>query len=82
MKRTVLRVRPAGLYGQWRVYGPEGNPLTSGATKAETVKRARAMALELAAAGAPAQVVIYLRNGRIEEERTYPRRTDPRRRQG
>ena len=83
--RLVLLVLWTGIHGQWRVYGEkgkQGKPLTLTATKAETIHFAREMALVRAEAGEPTEVVIHLKNGDIEDRRTYPRSSDPRRSKG
>ena len=53
--------------------------VASGRKKTTTVKKAASIARK---STKPTSVRIHKRNGRIQEERTYPRRADPRRSKG
>ena len=57
----------------------ESKVLVSGTTKSTTVKKAAKVARK---ARKPTSRVIHKRNGRFQEERTYPRSADPRRSKG
>lgn len=68
-------------YG-WRIKTPAGG-FWSRTTKAEAVALGREKAKGLAATeGRLVQLVVHGRNGRVQFEHTYPRRLDPRRREG
>jgi len=56
-----------------------GNVLVSASTKAQAVRDTTTAARRL---GEPVSVRIHGLNGRIQEERTYPRVADPRRSRG
>lgn len=56
-----------------------GQRLMVGAKKDDLVRN---VAKAARASGAPTSVVIHGMNGRIQEERTYPRGADPRRSRG
>ena len=76
MKRIDVVKRPDGWAGQ---SGGRTVPNTKGATKAETVAKVTAAAKK---DRQPVSVRIHGVDGKIQEERTYPRATDPRRSQG
>lgn len=75
-KRTRYHVTPGG--GDWKVQR-EGSSRASGrfGTKSQAVSRAREMARRKGG-----QLFIHGQDGKIQEERTYPRSTDPRRSPG
>lgn len=77
MKRLIIRITPHG--DQWRVRGPGLDRIEQ--TKKPTVRLWAAFLNAYAEAGGLAQLVVH--NGRgLEEERTYPRSSDPRRSPG
>lgn len=80
-KRIVLEVRFSRSERLWYIRRRDisGGVLSYQRRKPEAVKQAAGEAKALDTA---VSVVIYLKNGRIEEERTYPRSTDPIRRRG
>lgn len=77
MKRMDVRQRPDGTWGA----DSGGNTVrgTKAPTKAEAVKQTAEVAKR---APEPVSVKIHDKKGRIAEERTYPRKADPRRSQG
>lgn len=65
---------------QWRAESKgRAVPNTSAPTKAEAVQKTAKAAR---AAAAAVSVKIHKESGRIQEERTYPRKADPRRSKG
>jgi uncharacterized protein DUF2188 len=77
-KRTVITVGPSKT-GGWNVQA-QGRlwPPSAADTKAEALR----IGIEIAKAHQPSSLRIKGRNGRIQEERTYPRSSDPRRTPG
>jgi hypothetical protein len=75
-ERTTFTVEK-GSEG-WKAVQAGGGTVVEGETKADVVRKT----VRLAKAEETASVKIKGRNGRIQEERTYPRRSDPRRRKG
>lgn len=75
-KRTRYHVTPGG--GDWKIQR-EGADRASGRfeTKEQAVSRAREMTRRQGG-----QLFIHGKDGRIQEERTYPRSSDPRRSRG
>lgn len=78
MKRLIIRITPHA--GQWRVQGPGLDRLE--ASKRPTVRLWATLLNAFADAGGRAQLVIHGSDGQLEEERTYPRSSDPRRTKG
>ncbi len=94
MKRRRVTVRWSDRWLAWvmsyvhesAIYGRETEPrIYRATTKAEAVFAGR---VACGALGPPlpdgqrAQLIIFGKNGRIQEERTYPRSSDPRRTKG
>jgi hypothetical protein len=85
MKRVVFRVLPITenkkLTG-WRVVIKGANTFylwhEGGYTKKDAIK----LAVSEAKANQPSQLFIHKRDGKIAEERTYPRSSDSRRHKG
>ena len=75
-KRTTFTVEKASE--GWKAVQAGGGTVSEGATKADVVRQT----VRLAKAEESASIKIKGRNGRIQEERTYPRRSDPRRTKG
>lgn len=73
-KRAIFRVRYKD--GHWRAFIDNVFWFIS-STKKEAVDAARKVAKTKLS-----QLVIYLKNGRIQTEHTYPRSSDPRRSKG
>lgn len=80
MKRTLLEVTPAGASG-WKVTR-SGRKVSGASRKADAQRAAVQLAHVLANAGRLVSLKIKGRDGRIQEERTYPRSSDPRRTRG
>jgi len=74
-KRKVLVLEKAD--DGWKLLS-EGRTLTQGKRKDETLRNAVRIAREQH----PSSLRIKGRNGRVQEERTYPRSSDPRRSKG
>jgi hypothetical protein len=72
MKRIDVVKRPDGWAG---TSGGRTVPNTKATTKAEAVKKTAAAAKK---SSEPVSVRIHKTDGRIQEERTYPRAADPR----
>ncbi len=66
--------------GNW-VGETNGRKVVGGATKAEVVKAARAKA-QSQARKEPVSLRIHKQDGKIQEERTYPRAADPKKSKG
>jgi hypothetical protein len=79
-KRIIYRVVP--LRGSSRHMGFVVVYRTRAISPAMRKPLAITMAVALAKANEPSQVVIHKRNGQIQSERTYPRSSDPRRSKG
>jgi hypothetical protein len=76
--RKVFDVSPAKGQSGWDVTQGKGNVLSHHDRKTDAVKAGRR-----AATGAePSQLRIRLANGQVQEERTYPRSSDPSRTPG
>jgi len=82
MKRTKIELRWWKGGKTWEVYvrGKSGawEPWYGGGTKAEML----IVAVKHAKAHQPSSLVIRKKDGKFQEERTYPRSSDPRRRKG
>ena len=78
MKRLVIRITPSGRL--WRLHGQGVDTTVAGKRKA--VRLWAALLNAFAEAGGLAQLVIHTADGRLEEERTFPRASDPRRTRG
>lgn len=80
MKRTRVTVRWVKKDAVWVIYGV--NAVVRWTPwffrKSDAVSEAREQARLLQ----PSQLVIFKKNGQIQEERTYPRSSDPRRYRG
>lgn len=76
-RRTVFRVSFLTRDGVWVVRSPQA-PTIHFATKGQAVDYAVQAAKSLPLA----QVVVHRKDGTIQEERTYPRSSDPRRSKG
>ncbi len=74
MKRIDVVKKGDGWVGE-----SAGRVVTRAETKAETVRKTAEVAR---ATPEPVTVKIHKQNGRIQEERTYPRKADPRRSRG
>jgi hypothetical protein len=74
-RRKVLTVDKASA--GWKV-ASGGSTLAEARTKAQAVRRG----VQLAKEGQPSSLQIKGRDGRIQEERTYPRSSDPRKTKG
>lgn len=72
MKRIDVVKKPDGWAGQ---SGGRTVPNTKAPTKAEAVKKVAAVAKK---GSQPVSVRIHKTDGKIQEERTYPRSADPR----
>lgn len=72
MKRIDVVKKPDGWAGQ---SGGRTVPNTKASTKAEAVKKVVAAARK---SSQPVSVRIHKTDGKIQEERTYPRSADPR----
>ena len=75
MKRIDVVKRKDGTW----VGETNGRKVVGGATKAETVKAAVAKAKS---GKDPVSLRIHKQDGKIQEERTYPRKADPKRSKG
>ena len=87
MKRTKVSVRhrPKHPWFPWRVWGGANSPFGGGANSPFDFRSKRdavAWARGVAQVNQPSTLVITGRDGRIQEERTYPRSSDPRRSKG
>ena len=78
-KRKVYSVEPRSSKAGWKVKQEGGKTVTKTPTKAEAVQTASKVARK---DKKKASVVIRKANGRIQEERTYPRGSDPRKTKG
>lgn len=76
MKRIDVVKRNEGWLGE---SGGRTVPGTKSPTKAEAVRQTAVVARK---GPEPVSVKIHKENGRIQEERTYPRSADPRSRRG
>lgn len=76
MKRIDLIKKPDGWAGET---GGRTVAKTKAATKAEAIRRVRAVAKK---DPQPVSVRIHKMDGQFQEERTYPRAADPRRSKG
>jgi uncharacterized protein DUF2188 len=77
-KRKVYSVEPRSSKAGWKVKQQGGKTVTKTPTKTEAVKTASKVARK----DKKASVVIRKANGRIQEERTYPRGSGPRKTKG
>jgi hypothetical protein len=77
-KRKVYSVEKRSSKPGWKVKQQGGKTVAKSKTKAAAVKDATRVARK----DKRASVVIRKTNGRIQEERTYPRGSDPRKRKG
>ena len=77
-KRKVYWVEKRSSKPGWKVKQQGGKVVSKTKTKAAAVKDAT----QIARKRWRASVVIRKTNGRIQEERAYPRRTDPRKTKG
>ena len=77
-KRKVYSVEPRPSKPGWKVKQQGGKTVTKSPTKTAAVKDATKVARK----DKKAWVVIRKANGRIQEERTYPRGSDPRKPKG
>jgi len=77
-KRKVYSVEPRSSKAGWKVKRQGGKTVTKTPTKAKAVQTASKVARK----DKKASVVIRKANGRIQEERTYPRGSGPRKRKG
>jgi len=75
LRRVEVRRRETG----WVAEEKGGRPIVEARTKAAVVKKAAAAARKT---GEPTTLRIHDKNGRFQEERTYPRHADPRRSKG
>ncbi|HLM16361.1 MAG TPA: DUF2188 domain-containing protein [Acidimicrobiia bacterium] len=78
-KEQLHRVEVRPLETGWVAREKDGSTIAEGREKAIVVKKAAA---KLRKRGEPASLRIHGRNGRFQEERTYPRASGPRRRRG
>jgi hypothetical protein len=80
--RAIYRVLPDAENRTWGV--KRGKKLIAVFSRklGETKQDAVAYAIKQAKAHQPSQLIIHKRDGKIEEERTYPRSSDPRRSKG
>ncbi|MBV6640907.1 MAG: DUF2188 domain-containing protein [Cyclobacteriaceae bacterium] len=77
MTRKVYHVTPAP--GGWKGKAQGGaKSSVTGSTKSSVVSKT----IDIAKGQGKSQVIIHGRDGRIQEERTYPRSSDPRRTKG
>lgn len=81
MSRVQLVVGPAGQRGGWKLT-KGGRRVTGHLRKSDTVRDAVVLAKALVVQGGKVSLRIKGRDGRIQEERTYPRSSDPRRTKG
>ena len=77
-KRKVYSVEKRSSKPGWKVKKKGGKTLTKTTTKVDAVQSAAKVARK----DKKASVVIRKSNGRIQEERTYPRSTGPRKSKG
>jgi hypothetical protein len=75
LRRVEVRRRETG----WVAAEKGGPPIIEARTKSVVVKKAAAAARKT---GEPTTLRIHDKNGRFQEERTYPRGSDPRRSKG
>jgi hypothetical protein len=76
---AVKRIDVVKKNNRWVAEQRAGQAVTQAQTKAEAIKRTAQIAKNDPEA---VSVKIHKENGRIQEERTYPRRADPRRSPG
>lgn len=77
-KRKVYSVEKRSSKPGWKVKEQGGNVVTKTTRKTDAVRSATKVAKK----DKQASVVIRKANGRIQEERTYPRGSDPRKSRG
>ena len=77
-KRKVYSVEKRSSKPGWKVKQQGGKVVSKAKTKSAAVKDAT----QVARKDKRASVVIRKTNGRIQEERTYPRSSDPRKAKG
>jgi hypothetical protein len=77
-KRKVYSVERRSSKPGWKVKEQGGKTVSKTSKKADAVQTASKVARK----DKKASVVIRKANGRIQEERTYPRRSDPRKTKG
>jgi hypothetical protein len=73
-KQTARRVDVVQTGDGWVAKTRNGHKFATGATKSQVVKNA---AVKARRSERPTSLRIHGRNGRIQEERTYPRSADP-----
>ena len=73
-KQSLRRIEVAKSRNGWTAKTKSGRSFATGGTKAAVVKNAAAKARK---STRPVSLRIHGRDGRIEEERTYPRAADP-----
>lgn len=81
MKRIRLEVCPQNSIWPWKVT-VDGVIEYNEETQADAIARARKWIAALVKEGRTATLKIKRPNGRIRDERTYPRSSDPRRSKG
>lgn len=77
-KLTLMEVAPqsGNVAHPWKIT-LDGKKVDSFATHAEAVETAAGVARSMGLPGAPVSLKIKGRDGKVQEERTYPRSADP-----
>jgi hypothetical protein len=73
-KQKLRRIEVKKGRNGWTAKSKNGRAIATGSTKAAVVKKAAAKARK---STRPVSLRIHGRDGRVQEERTYPRSADP-----